>query len=76
LCYPPYAKPLCQARTKRQSQLTRGRNQEGKEVAEIIEAGFVDLEALEKMTALPKKPDYTAMDELIAKHYRQIIRAA
>lgn len=47
-----------------------------KEVAEIIEAGFADLEALEKTTTLPPKPDRKAMDDFIAKHYRQAVLAA
>jgi hypothetical protein len=47
-----------------------------KEVAEIIELGFQDLEELEKTTALPPQPDYKAMDEFIARHYRQAFLAA
>ena len=47
-----------------------------KEVAAIIEAGFADLEALEKTTTLPPNPDRKAMDDFIAKHYRQAVLAA
>jgi hypothetical protein len=47
-----------------------------KEVAQIIEAGFADLEVLEKTTTLPPKPDRKAMDDFIAKHYRQAVLAA
>ena len=47
-----------------------------KDVAKIIEAGFADLEALEKTTTLPPKPDRKAMDDFIAKHYRQAVLAA
>jgi hypothetical protein len=42
----------------------------------MIEAGFKELEALEKITTLPPKPDRKAMDDFIAKHYRQAVLAA